>query len=376
MSVIIKSDKKATASLGNINGLRGAQDWRMFFDFENEIYQTKQNDTINSNYALTDVVEASRSNLSGQPISIAKDGTERKISTVTDLRTALLKNGRFGLLVEEFATNYFLNSAAPVTQTITLSASAVGIIVSCEGSGSVTVTGNVTESGAVITSTTPQILTRTSSSAACNITVTVSGSLSHVQVELFTGGPMTATSKITTTTASLIRNREFVKVKQTLFDSLITNKNGFTVLAQTIDYNTVVNQANQVSSKVGIEAGSNKMLAMSGINPAYNLFAYTHFFNGASATTSSKGVGAAANLNDLKLAQNNAMAFGGGKVSHAFNGITVPDLTITDPTTATNINFFSYDGGYSGLKSIVTKLVVFDRVLSAAELVDITKSWV
>ena len=295
---------------------------------------------------------------------------------MTDLRTALLKNGRFGLLAEEFATNYFLNSAEPVTQTITLSASAVRIIVSCEGSGSVTVMGDVTESGAVITSTTPRSFTRTSSSAACNITVTVSGSLSHVQVELLTGGSMTATSKITTTTALLIRNREFVKVKQTLFDSLITNKNGFTVLAQTIDYNTVVNQANQVSSKVGIEAGSNKMLAMSGVNPAYNLFAYTHFFNGASATTSSNGVGAAANLNDLKLAQNNAMAFGGGKVSHAFNGITVPDLTITNPTAATNINFFSYDGGYPGLKGIVTKLVVFDRVLSAAELVDITKSWV
>ena len=70
------------------------------------------------------------------------------------------------------------------------------------------------------------------------------------------------------------------------------------------------------------------------------------------------------------------LGVGGGKVSHAFNGITVPDLTITDPTTATNINFFSYDGGYAGLKGIVTKLVVFDRVLSAAELVDITKSWV
>ena len=376
MSVVIKSDKKATASLGNINGLRGSQDWRMFFDFENEIYQTKQNDTINSNYVLTDVVEAVRSNLIGLPITISKSGVESKVDTTTAVRTALLKSGRFGLLAEELATNYFLNSATPVTQTITLFASAVDIIVSCEGSGSVTVTGDITESGTVITSTTPRIFTRTSSSTACNITVTVSGSLSHVQVELHAGGATTATSKITTTTEPTIRNREFVKVKQSLFDSLITNKNGFTVLAQTIDYNTVVNQKNQVSARLGIEASVNKMLAMSGINPAYNLMAYTHFFSGTSVTTSSNGIGSRADLKNLNRIQNNALSFGSGTVRHVSGSIIVPDLAINDPVTATNINFFSYDGGYVGLKGIVTKLVVFDRVLSTAELVDITKSWV
>ena len=139
MTLILKSDKKATSSLGNINGINGVQDWSMFLDFENEIYATKSGGVTTTNYALTDVVEASRANLTGAPISISKSAVESQISSTTAIRTALLKNGRFGLLTEDLNTNYFLNSATPGNQTATLPASLLKIIASCEGTGSLTI---------------------------------------------------------------------------------------------------------------------------------------------------------------------------------------------------------------------------------------------
>ena len=63
MTVIIKSDKKATVSMGNVNGINGPQDWAMFLDFENELYATKQAGLLKQYYKLTDVVEASRQSL-------------------------------------------------------------------------------------------------------------------------------------------------------------------------------------------------------------------------------------------------------------------------------------------------------------------------
>mgnify|MGYP003587978637 CR=1 FL=1 len=132
MTLILKSDKKATASLGHINGIKGSQDWAMFFDFENEIYATKKSGLLKQDYKLTDVVEASRANLNGAPISISKDVVEKVITSTTEIRTALLKNGRFGLLAEDINQNFFINSNAPANQSITLPTSSVKIVASCE----------------------------------------------------------------------------------------------------------------------------------------------------------------------------------------------------------------------------------------------------
>ena len=374
MATVFKSDKVATASMGNINGIKGPQDFALFLDFENGIYESKSNNTVNRNYSLTDVLEVTRSNLSGEPISVSKQGVEKKITSTTELRTMLLANGRFGVLQEDIRQYLFLNSAAPVTQTISVPAGLGKIVVSCVGIGSVVVTGGVAETGSTVTQSTAKAFTKNATGVATNLTLTLSGSLSHVQVEV-SSGATTASSKITTTGAAAFRNREFVKVKQSLFDSLIQNKTGFTVLSQTIDTNTAINSVNHISDRLGIDTTTGKVLAMSGVNAASNMLGYTVGFVGSTATTGTNSNGASAG-NQLFKPYNNALAINNGVIKSAHNGLLKPTIAVANPLTATNITLgHGYDGGYAGLNGIVTKLVVYDRILSDVEIVEITNSW-
>lgn len=374
MATVFKSDKVATASMGNINSIKGPQDFALFLDFENGIYESKSNNTVNRNYSLTDVLEVTRSNLSGEPISVSKLGIEKKITSTTELRTMLLANGRFGVLQEDIRQNLFLNSAAPVTQTISVPAGLGEIIVSCVGTGSIVVTGGVAETNSTVTENTPKAFTKNSTGAATSLTLTVNGSLSHVQVEVASGAT-TASSKITTADSVTFRNREFVKVKQSLFDVLIQNKTGFTVLSQTIDVNTAVNTANHVSNRLGFDTTTGKVIAMSGVNAASNMLGYTVGFVGSAATTGTNSIGNPAG-NQLFKPYNNALAINSGVIKSAHNGLLKPTIVVANPLTATNITLgHGYDGGYAGLNGIVTKLVVYDRILSDVEIVEITNSW-
>ena len=376
MTLILKSDKKATASLGNINGINGPQDWSMFLDFEKESYATKRGGVTTTNYALTDVVEASRANLAGAPISISKSGVESKISSTTAIRTALLKNGRFGLLAEDLNFNYFLNSATPANQTVTLPASLLKITASCEGTGSLTITGDILNGPVTVDANNPKVLDRSTTSAPCNLNIVVNGSLTHAQIEIATGS-LTATSKITTTSAPVERTRELVKVKQSLFNSIIQNKSGFTVVAQTIDYNPVVNPSiSAPANRLGIENATLKVLHLNSIsNGAYtSILAY---WNGSAKTNNDALTKGAVDSNRFKT-YNDALALASGKLLAAFNGVANSQLTIANPFTATDItlgNGYYSPLGTPGLAGIVTKLVIYDRVLTQDEITTLTKSW-
>jgi hypothetical protein len=103
-----------------------------------------------------------------------------------------------GILVEEARTNLFLNSSAPATQNVTITAAAHTITV--WGSGSVTVAaGTATISnGGVVTAGSPRTIGCT---GAGTISVTVTGSPTYVQVEAGSFG----TSPIVTTGAAATR---------------------------------------------------------------------------------------------------------------------------------------------------------------------------
>ena len=379
MTLILKSDKKATASLGNINGIKGSQDWAMFFDFENEYYATKQAGLLKQDYKLTDVVEASRANLIGAPISISKNGTEKAVTSTTEIRTALLKNGRFGLLAEDLNTNFFLNSSAPATQTIVMPASSVRIVASCEGSGSLTITGDFIGSPITVTSDSPKVMGRLSSTAVCNLNITVNGNLNHAQIELATG-MQTATSKIKTGATSATREREFVKVKKSLFDSIITNKSALTVLIQTIDYNPVVNQAGvSICQRLTLVSGSNlKIMRESGINSNLQLNSLSYQYINSTPSNTLQTVAGLWTSQGRFIARNQACTLDGSTLRSAFNGVAEKTLAINNPFPVDEIGFgYGYYSpiGVNGLRGIVTKLVVYDRVLTQDEITNLTKSW-
>ena len=381
MTVIIKSDKKATVSMGNVNGINGPQDWAMFFDFENELYATKRAGLLKQDYKLADVVEATRQNLIGAPISISKDGTEKAVASTTEIRTALLKNGRFGLLAEDVNQNFFLNSSTPATQTVVMPASAIRIVASCGGTGSLTITGDIVGAPITVTADTPKVMDRLSATTACNLNITVNGSLNHAQIELATG-MYTATSKVKTGATSAVRERELVKVKKSLFDNIITNKSALTVLIQTMDYNPVVNQDRVGGSncqRLTLISGSDlKIMRASGIHSNLQLNSLSYQYVGSAPSNTLQTLNGTWTSQGRFIARNQACALDGGTLHSAFNGVAENTLQISNPFSVDEIGFghgYSSPIGVNGLRGIVTKLVVYDRVLTQSEITELTKSW-
>lgn len=379
MTVIIKSDKKATVSMGNVNGIKGPQNWSMFFDFENELYSTKKAGVLKQDYKLADVVEATRPNLNGAPISISKDGVEKAVTSTTEIRTALLKNGRFGLLSEDVNQNFFLNSSAPATQTVVMPASAVRIVASCEGTGSLTITGDIVGAPITVTADTPKVMDRLSSAAACNLNIAVSGTLTHAQIELATG-MQTTTSKVKTGATSVTRERELVKVNKSLFDSIITNKSALTVLIQTIDYNPVVNQvSSSACQRLTLVSGSNlKIMRASGYYTNLQLNSLSYQYVGSMFSNSLQTLNGMWTSQGRFVARNQACTLDGGILRSAFNGVAENTLEINNPFPVDEIGFghgYYAPIGVNGLRGIVTKLVVYDRVLTQSEITELTKSW-
>lgn len=380
MTVIIKSDKKATAHMGNVNGIKGPQDWAMFFDFENEVYSTKQGGVLNQDYALDEVVEAWRPNLNGAPITISKSGVEKAVTSTTEVRTALLKNGRFGLLSEDLNKNFFLNSSAPATQSVVMPASQVKIVASCEGTGSLTITGDVVGAPFTVTADAPIVMSRLSSTTACNLNIAVSGTLTHAQIELATGME-TATSKVKTGATPVERARELVKVKKSLFDSIIANKSALTVLIQTIDYNPTVNTSGaSISQRLTLVSGSDlKIMRASGIHSNLQLNSLSYLYDGSTPINPLQTLTGYWTSQNRFVARNQACTLDGSTLRSAFNGVAENDLDLTDPFVVDEIGFgYGYASpiGVNGLRGIVTKFLVYDRVLLQAEITELTKSWI
>lgn len=136
------------------------------------------------------------SSICRMPATFARNSTATYIDANGVLQTAAIdvprfQNGRY--LAELAATNIFLQSGTPATQTITV-VSGSTYTVQCYGSGSLTLSG---AGAGTVVQRTPVTFTATSTTLVC----TVTGSLSRAQVEL---GPK-ATSYIPTTIVPLGR---------------------------------------------------------------------------------------------------------------------------------------------------------------------------
>jgi hypothetical protein len=109
------------------------------------------------------------------------------------------ETGLWGYLHESAATNLYLNSAAPATQTI--SVAAVQHTLSFYGTGTLTLSGVSTAGPLVGTGAEPNRVSLTFTPTAGNLTLTLSGSISRPQLET---GPI-ATSPIITTGSAVTR---------------------------------------------------------------------------------------------------------------------------------------------------------------------------
>lgn len=122
--------------------------------------------------------------------------------------------GRRGYLHEPAATNLFLNTAAPVTRSITVTA--VQHTLSFYGTGTITLSGASTAGPLVGTGAEPNRVSLTFTPTAGSLTLTLSGTIVRPQLET---GPV-ATSPITTAANTVTRASDVMTVSGADFTSI------------------------------------------------------------------------------------------------------------------------------------------------------------
>ena len=374
MSLLVKSDVASTKNLGYVNGLKSTQDWVFYLDFETSEFLERVNGVVQA-VAETVILQDAHST-TGAPKTMDKNGVLTD-SPANTLRYWKNKAGRYGVLTEDSRSNYFLNSATPATQTISMPASSNAIVVSCIGTGSVTVTGtNLNESGGVVTQGSPKAFT-VISAATHSITVTVTGSLSHVQVEI-AAGFTSATSPITTTTATVARGRDSVSLNNNMLARGLGAGNVITVIAQIIPHDNLITDLTAKSEvQIALYSTTTSETLVTNLNKPtsdYQKAQSTYVLNNAISSdkiaTDTASKQKWGNVSVLRL---NATQF-----TSASNGTLASQITIPSSFTPNVLYIgqgFSSPVSKAGSHGIITKLVIFNRALSDSEIVQISKSW-
>lgn len=179
MATIIKSDVVSTNNLGNIlidmlpkNNMSG------FFDFSNNRYSIRD-----SNVSLSSIITTTRSSTAQ---GISKTGELVTYGVNSSRFTLVPSVKKYGLACGDSMKNYFLNSDAPVTQSITFAEGTdrrFFVLFRATGSGYITVSGSGI-STFVLNGGEEKVIKVTATTNTINVAIT--GTLSYVQVSRVT----------------------------------------------------------------------------------------------------------------------------------------------------------------------------------------------
>ncbi len=382
MTLILQSNKIATRSLGNVDGIIGPRDFSLFSDFSmNRHFLNTQAGRVERSfmdlYSFSRPSSAEYMDESGNPASVAS-GVPRLFHNIPG-------TGTRGLLIESARINSFKNPTVPVSQVVPLiNGATYCVIFSMTGPGSLTVTGDITDTYGQLV---PNGLSLTVTAAAPgyafiaapygetgNINVQVNGNPSFVQVER-ADRPWTPSSRIVGTTRSADR----LAISSAILNSVLSSSGDFTVAMHVVD--------NYASAHNASNAG------IAEARPVFQAIRANGDHIAMAARTSDKGLKSATVRVFMSEVEQNldsilgmpdtrgwtaVMARGG---STAYGGIS-GNLS---SGTGTVLNQFKPDefllgrattwASRSGLFGVLTKLVVYPRFLSPAEIKALSSSW-
>lgn len=225
MSVIIKSNQKATKSLGDIFGLRGPSDYSLILDFNQQVYLKKG-------------VGGKRLNLN-EVINFTRSSKGTYLDETNTLRTAEVNeprihynpiSGKKGLLLETGHTQLLANPHAPTSQTINLTHSTSDrLILSCKGTGRVSLNGNVSlvSGSPAFASENNPAMYQTTATGAVNVVVEGAlevfglyfvNSIGGSNVRMFTPQGLSSVSA------------DICKLSPTLFSEILSGKANYTIM--------------------------------------------------------------------------------------------------------------------------------------------------
>lgn len=397
MTLILKSNAVSKNNLGKFGFTNGPTDFSLYLDFENEIYRQATESYFSRD--INDVViKRPQAKMEIRPITIDKHGNQSQVSSLSQVRTAKLKNGRFGLLSEPGVRNIFINPASPANQTISTGVVASGaLVVTAEGTGSVTISGGVV-APIVVNAGEIKIVTLQSKTATNSINVAVSGALNHVQISALNAQP-TSGSKIiagTFTTVPTAIPADQLKIIDSILNDAVAIKDEITIVYQTNVYNIADNlqasgYAHAYAETIVLKsAGGAILFAGENIdNPALAKKHRLAFY----PTSTQIGPVAGRILStpiyfgngaeQPSVAHTVALRISGNKVTESVNGIKSQEITLpTDfelseiylgtPLSSEivyNPAFHTYNDG------IYTKMAIFDRAVTDNELTKLSTSW-
>ncbi|WP_180036689.1 MULTISPECIES: hypothetical protein [unclassified Acinetobacter] len=376
MTLILKSDQIASNSIGNIYGINGELDFQVMLDFNRGLYR------YNEAGALKDISLAEAITLTRASKAEYKDKTgATKVAQANEPRIHYMSDlGVQGLLIETARTNLFLNPNSPVTQTIQIPNTGIAqaLALKVEGTGSATMSGDVTSlSRAAATEGNPQGALPISGPETISVTVTITGNVTRCQLERTpssTGGNY-ASSFIPADIAS--RAGDAVLLSDLLANKLATAK-------------TIVCQFAYQERLVKGFVGSMGVVSLEDKNNVKGGVFLTRALAATSGDATQKTV--VVNPGSSSIAKQNAMpsvdsrkvtsvvAFsqGGLDVIQAVNGSAkeVPGESLPidfNKMTIGGGDGFSTATGAAG--GILTRLAIYDRKLTAEEISKISTSW-
>lgn len=375
MTTLIRSNKISTRNLGNIDGLQGPRDFEFFADFTLQRYKQVVGDSIRER-TFADFFTFSRSTTARYS---AYDTEQQLVAAVNEPRFHQPAGAPYrGLLMEQPRRNLFRNSSLPVTQGFIVSVSGTGraspLIVWMEGSGSVTLSGDTSASatgdptGVTVTATqdSPAIVF---AAGAGSITATVGGFVSFVQIEQ-AFRVFTPSTRIDTQAATVLRGEDTLSVKTSLLGdawTLVMNVRDvspvFTPGSGTSDSRQLISARN-VDDNSYLSVGRSKA---QGSSPAYITYRAR-----ANAATNEQTMNATIGTNTTAM-----LGYSAGVMRVSVGGSVgeITDLPASFPLLRARIASSGEWGENLTPNGVVTRVVGYNRLLTAAEMLEVGQSW-
>lgn len=373
MALILKSNAVASRDLGNIYGLNGPMDFVAVLDFESEQYVVQ-----GQSKKFAEVVNFARDSPAGYTDASGID----RVAAVNEPRFHLVREtGRRGLLLEGSGGNLLLNPEAPATQTVTADRAGSGsayFTLQVWGTGSATISASdaiAEASGLTATAGNPITICFAATVNQVDLTVTVSGSLERFELQrtLQTAGgsflpvplPVGVTSRAAETaelsaammSGLLGANEGTVLIGRARKPDLLPGSAYFGQVAYVMD-------STRPNGGVYLLQTSKTTVAFDGVEP--DATAVAKAFNMPCANISSVTFGA-------------SWRDGGAEALLANNGIIIQNdgpLTLSAPDKLVLAGSAPTHANYSSPNSLLTHVVIWNRMLTADELHEATKSWV
>jgi hypothetical protein len=256
-----------------------------------------------------------------------------------------------GLLIEEARTNLFLNSAVGVTQSVTVAA--VANTLSFYGTGTVTLTGVSTAGPLVGTGATNRV-SLTFTPTAGSLTLTVSGSVTNVQLE---AGSF-ATSPIVTVGSSVARALDVA--------SITTLTPWYNATAGTLFAEATSTLINTSSTAVALHDGSGSNLISLRFRSTAPILAASLTTGGVAQITTAGATYTAGAVAKL------AVAYQTDDVVTYLNGVNGITDTLATIPTVTTLQIGSRNGGAEPLNGYIRRVGYYRTRLSNTTLPRIT----